>query len=103
MSQNLNIRSHQTVSDKAIIKTTLKIGKNVITPEEVQLSSPVTFSWLVTFNDEVNGINLIKTITCDACEYEHPGFQFDNKTICLECIRDIAIQFRAKESWAENK
>lgn len=93
-----NVRSNQTVIDSATIKTKLTIGDNVITPEEVQISSPATFSGPITFKDEVHGISVIKTITCDN---EFPGFEFEGKTICLNCICDMVIQFRAKESWAE--
>lgn len=101
MNQNIKFVAQQTVSDIIRVKTKLEIGDNVITPEEVQISSPATFSGPVTFQNEVHGISAIKTITCDACENEFPGFEFEGKTICLHCIRDIAIQFRAKESWVE--
>jgi hypothetical protein len=74
--------------------------KNVIFSngdEKVEFHGPVVFH-----NNDIEGINATEKIECDACEENNEGFEFsENNRICLNCIRDMAIQFRAKESWVE--
>lgn len=45
---------------------------------------------------------------CAACDWvsiDEPsvGFQWNTDALCMNCIRDVAIQFRAKESWASRQ
>jgi hypothetical protein len=83
------------------------LEERIIVEGAIHMTSPViaeskfTFVGPVTFRDEVHGINVIKPINCDACNEELPGFEWNNLTICMNCVRDCAILFRAKESWAE--
>ena len=63
-----------------------------------------TFAGPVTFLDEVHGI--IKPVDCHACLKEQvPGFTWGHedatRSLCMDCIYDSCLQFRAKESWAE--
>jgi len=43
-------------------------------------------------------------VMCDACDQEQPGISWDDevrKTICFDCIRDMAIHHQAQQSWLE--
>lgn len=91
--------SHIESKDGILIASPVTF-QDKICVSQIDGENGVTILSPITFTGPVHGIELIKMVECDACEYEHPGFQIDNKTICLECIRDMAIQFRAKESWA---
>lgn len=90
--QDKSIESPDKDSD-VVIQTSMRISCPVVA------ESSFTFVGPVTFQDEVN---VIKPINCHACNKEQvPGFTWDSRSICMNCIYDSCMQFRAKESWAE--
>jgi hypothetical protein len=71
--------------------------------DPVIAESEFTFVGPVKFQDKVEGF--LTLVTCHACDQkEMPGFEWGDdikKSLCMNCIFDCSMQFKAKESWAQ--